>query len=76
MGAISPARDTNSSYIAWGHSSVVNPWGEVVATCEDEEAIIYADLGKCQSFMICHANRYNSTQVNLSSLVDREMNMT
>uniref|UniRef100_A0A0P4VQK9 omega-amidase n=1 Tax=Scylla olivacea TaxID=85551 RepID=A0A0P4VQK9_SCYOL len=44
VGTISPARDTNASYIAWGHSSVVSPWGEVVSTCEDEEAIVYADL--------------------------------
>lgn len=50
VGTISPARDTNASYIAWGHSSVVSPWGEVVSTCEEEEAIVYADLGKFLSF--------------------------
>ncbi|KAG0724261.1 Omega-amidase NIT2 [Chionoecetes opilio] len=44
VGTISPARDTSSSYIAWGHSSMVSPWGEVVSTCEAEEAIVYADL--------------------------------
>lgn len=46
IGTISPARDTSASYIAWGHSTVVNPWGEVVSTCEDEEAIVYADMGE------------------------------
>lgn len=44
VGTVSPARNTSASYIAWGHSSVVNPWGEVVSTCEEEEAIVYADL--------------------------------
>ena len=27
----SPARDTQATYIAWGHSSVVSPWGEVIS---------------------------------------------
>lgn len=41
---VSPARDPSASYVAWGHSSVVNPWGQVVSTCEEKEAIVYADL--------------------------------
>lgn len=44
VGTVSPARDTSASYIAWGHSSVINPWGEVIATSEEDEAIVYADL--------------------------------
>lgn len=44
IGTISPARDTSAKYIAWGHSSVVNPWGEVIATSEEYEAIIYGDV--------------------------------
>jgi len=31
-------------YSAWGHSSVVNPWGEVVGTCDEKEAVVIADL--------------------------------
>lgn len=27
-----------------GHSSVISPWGEVVATTEDAPAIVYADI--------------------------------
>ena len=42
--AISPARDTAASYVAWGHSTLVSPWGEVVATTEEKEAIVYADV--------------------------------
>ncbi len=31
-------------YTAWGHSTVVNPWGEVVATCDEKEHVVVADL--------------------------------
>lgn len=44
VGTISPARDTSATYIAWGHSTLVNPWADVVATTEHEEGIVYADL--------------------------------
>ena len=26
VASISPARDENASYVAWGHSTLVNPW--------------------------------------------------
>jgi omega-amidase len=42
--AVSPARNPSAGYQAWGHSSVINPWGEVIATTGHEEAIIYANL--------------------------------
>lgn len=31
-------------YSAWGHSTVISPWGEVVATCEEKPAVVLADL--------------------------------
>eukprot|EP00934_Nitzschia_sp_Nitz4_P006730 Nitzschia sp. Nitz4//scaffold38_size140716//6920//8170//NITZ4_003125-RA/size140716-snap-gene-0.135-mRNA-1//1//CDS//3329550012//6720//frame0 len=31
-------------YTAWGHSTVVSPWGEVVATTDENEGIVFADL--------------------------------
>ena len=31
-------------YYAWGHSTVVSPWGDVLATCDDKESIVYCDL--------------------------------
>jgi len=42
----SPARDTSPTpgYVAWGHSSVISPWGEVLATTEAEEAVVFAEL--------------------------------
>ena len=31
-------------YTAWGHSTAVNPWGEVVGTCGSGEDIVVVDL--------------------------------
>ena len=31
-------------YSAWGHSTVVSPWGEVVATCDEQPNMVVADL--------------------------------
>ena len=41
---VSPARSETASYKAWGHSSVVDPWGEVIATTDAGKAIVYATL--------------------------------
>lgn len=40
----SPARDTTAGYVAWGHSSVVNSWGEVITKAGEGEEIVYADI--------------------------------
>lgn len=44
VATVSPARDEKASYVAWGHSTVVNPWGEVIAKAGAEEAVIYTDI--------------------------------
>mmetsp|Transcript_33903 Transcript_33903/g.44721 ORF Transcript_33903/g.44721 Transcript_33903/m.44721 type:complete len:419 (-) Transcript_33903:343-1599(-) len=44
VATCSPARNPDSSYQAWGHSTVVNPWGEVLATTEHDPDIVYAEL--------------------------------
>jgi len=44
VATVSPSRNPDSSYQAWGHSSVVNPWGEVIATTDHQEGIIYANI--------------------------------
>lgn len=31
-------------YSAWGHSTAVSPWGEVVATCDEKPAMVLVDL--------------------------------
>lgn len=42
--AASPARNPESSYQAWGHSMVVNPWGHIVAEAGIDEEIIFAQI--------------------------------
>ncbi|KAI9478787.1 MAG: carbon-nitrogen hydrolase [Benjaminiella poitrasii] len=44
VAACGPARDVNADYVAWGHSTIVDPKGEVIATCDEKETIIYADI--------------------------------
>ncbi|KAL5559502.1 hypothetical protein UlMin_035713 [Ulmus minor] len=44
VATCSPARDTGAGYVAWGHSTLVGPFGEVLATTEHEEAIIIAEI--------------------------------
>ncbi|XP_076908809.1 omega-amidase, chloroplastic-like [Bidens hawaiensis] len=39
-----PARDTGSVYVAWGHSTLVGPFGEVLATTEHDEATIVSEI--------------------------------
>jgi predicted amidohydrolase len=36
--------DHNKNIKTWGHSMVVNPWGEVIANAGEGEKIIYAEL--------------------------------
>lgn len=44
VATASPARNaTGEGYQAWGHSTVVDPWGKVIATTGHTEDIIYAD---------------------------------
>ena len=40
----SPARDESAGYVAWGHSSVIDPWGKVVSKAGHAEEIVYADV--------------------------------
>ncbi|NLX00931.1 MAG: carbon-nitrogen hydrolase family protein [Syntrophomonadaceae bacterium] len=42
--AASPARNPESSYQAWGHSMVVDPWGQIIAEAGEDEGIIYVEL--------------------------------
>mmetsp|Transcript_15532 Transcript_15532/g.21647 ORF Transcript_15532/g.21647 Transcript_15532/m.21647 type:complete len:316 (-) Transcript_15532:1150-2097(-) len=44
VAAVSPCRNPESTYQAWGHSTVVNPWGEVIATTDHNADIIYAEI--------------------------------
>ncbi|XP_056846554.1 omega-amidase, chloroplastic isoform X2 [Raphanus sativus] len=44
VATCSTARDYGSCYVAWGHSTLVGPFGEILATTEHEEAIIIAEI--------------------------------
>jgi omega-amidase len=45
VACVSQARDVKHSYVAWGHSMIVNPWGEILAKADEKPVIIYADIG-------------------------------
>ncbi|KAJ1922050.1 Omega-amidase nit3 [Tieghemiomyces parasiticus] len=49
VATCSPARPpaeelAQGSYPAWGHSTIISPIGEVVATCDAEDTIVHAQL--------------------------------
>lgn len=44
MIQVSPARDLSSSYHAYGHSEVIDPWGKVLVEAEEGEEILYTEL--------------------------------
>lgn len=44
VAGISTARDINYSYVAYGNSIVVSPWGEVVSRLDEKEAILIEDI--------------------------------
>ncbi len=61
MATCAPARDTNASYVAWGHSMAVNPWGKILVEADATETIVYADIGWL--FFICLV-KYNYDESN------------
>lgn len=40
----SPARDMNASYQAWGHSIIVDPWGQVLLQMDEKEGIAVTEI--------------------------------
>lgn len=44
VAACSPARSETGPYVAWGHSTVVAPFGEVLSTRDETPGIVYADI--------------------------------
>lgn len=44
VAGASPARDASAGYVAYGHSLVADPWGEVVSIAGVDEEIIYATI--------------------------------
>jgi len=45
VATVSPARDETADFVAWGHSTVVDPYASVIASAAGaEEEIVYADI--------------------------------
>ncbi|KAK4365704.1 hypothetical protein RND71_013584 [Anisodus tanguticus] len=44
VASCSPSRDSASSYMIWGHSTVVGPMGEINAITGHEEAVLIAEI--------------------------------
>ncbi|XP_065083220.1 omega-amidase NIT2-like [Ochlerotatus camptorhynchus] len=44
IATISPARDAGAGYVAWGHSMVVDPWAQVVASAKEGQETVVADV--------------------------------
>lgn len=44
FAAVSPARDMNGVYQAYGSSCVATPWGEFLAKADEKETILYGDI--------------------------------
>jgi omega-amidase len=46
MAVASPSHNIDMAYIAYGHSMVVDPWGNIIAKAGEDEEIIYATIDK------------------------------
>jgi omega-amidase len=44
VAAVSPARDASAGYIAYGHSMIVDPWGEVLHRLDEKEGIMISEI--------------------------------
>ncbi|KAI3955748.1 hypothetical protein MKW98_006108 [Papaver atlanticum] len=55
VATCSPARDSSGSYMIWGHSTLVGPFGEVIATSEHQETTIIAEI----DYSMCQLRREN-----------------
>lgn len=43
VGAAS-ARNTEASYVSYGNSVIVDPWGQIIARADEKEVILYGDI--------------------------------
>ncbi|MDK2918953.1 MAG: omega-amidase [Candidatus Petromonas sp.] len=44
FAAASPARNINSIYVAYGHSLIASPWGDIIAEANEKETILYGEI--------------------------------
>lgn len=38
------ARNTGASYVSYGNSAIVDPWGRIIARADEKETILYGDI--------------------------------
>jgi omega-amidase len=60
VAAISPARNLDSDYKAWGYSTISNPYAEIVAKAGHDEEIIYAEIGWLKLSIFKYQNKENN----------------
>lgn len=44
IAGCSPARDENASYVAYGHSLIVNPWGKIMDQLDEKQDVLISEL--------------------------------
>ncbi|KAF3672821.1 hypothetical protein FXO38_05941, partial [Capsicum annuum] len=44
VASCSPSRDSAGSYAIWGHSTVVGPMGEIIATTGHDKTVLIVDV--------------------------------
>ena len=44
MALCSPARDEKGVYVAYGHSIITNPWGQVIGALDEKEDLLIVDI--------------------------------
>jgi predicted amidohydrolase len=64
LATCSPARDEGASYVAYGHSLMVDPWGKVIDEADIGEELLYVDIdisrvGKVRQELPLLKNRRN-----------------
>ncbi|XP_059610860.1 omega-amidase NIT2-like [Phlebotomus argentipes] len=57
---VSNARDYANDYVAWGHTMLVDPWGQVVKSLNEDEGFIATDV----DFTICDQVREQIPVIN------------
>ena len=48
MIGAAPARDSEASYISWGHYIIIDPWGKMIAQMDEREGYIIQELDLAQ----------------------------
>jgi len=52
VAAVSPARNEKAGYVAYGHSMVANPWGEVLVQADEKPCVITVDIDPTRQIAI------------------------